>query len=70
MRLTSRLKKLDAALPKCQPGIHRLAVGGQVPSDADRCRWCGGTHVLHIEEVVVESREEAQMWRDKNGGRT
>lgn len=70
MKLHARLKKLHESLPKCRPGIHRLAVEGQVPSEADRCRLCGGSHTLYLEEVIVESREEAQMWLAKNGDLT
>lgn len=67
MRLHTRMKKLDAAMPKCSPGIHRLATEGQVPSVADRCRICGSWHVLYIEEVVVESRAEAERYLAMNG---
>ncbi len=66
MNLRSRLKKLDQVLPKCRPGIMRLSVEGQVPSELDRCRLCRGSHVLYIEEVIVESREEAEMVAARN----
>jgi DNA invertase Pin-like site-specific DNA recombinase len=46
-----------------------LACAAVAPSGADRCRWCGGNHVLYIEEVIVETHEEAQMWLAKNGER-
>ena len=67
MRLTARLKKLVTAMPKCRPGIHRLALDGQAPSEADRCRNCGSSHVLYIEEVIVESRAEAARYLALNG---
>ncbi len=66
MNLRSRLKKLDDAFPQCDVGILRLAGPDHVPSEADRCRLCGGSHVLVIEEVVIESREEADMATARN----
>lgn len=56
MRLRARLDRLAAAVPRCDPGVLRLAPEGHVPGEADRCPRCGGCHVLVIEEVVVEAR--------------
>jgi hypothetical protein len=65
VRLFNRVKKLEAAEPRCDPRVRYLAPEGHVPSDADRCRRCGGCHVLVIEEEIVESREEARGWNDE-----
>ncbi|VTU02528.1 unnamed protein product [Gemmataceae bacterium] len=67
MRITARLRKLASALPACDPRLRWLAPQGQVPSDADRCRQCGGSHVLYVEEVVVTSRQEADAVLARNG---
>jgi hypothetical protein len=56
---------LEAAVPRGDGGILRLAGPDHVPSDADRCKRCGRSHILVIEEVIVESHEEAQRWRDE-----
>ena len=54
MRLAGRVKKLEAAVSRCDGQIKRI-VRGDVPlMDADRCRICGGCHVLVIHEVIVE----------------
>jgi len=57
MRVSARLKKLEDAVPKCDGQVLRLAPEGHVPSDADRCRRCGGSHVLIIEEVIVTAAD-------------
>jgi hypothetical protein len=67
MTLRHRLRKLVSALPTCDPRLRWLATEGQVHSVADRCRWCGGSHVLYIEEVVVTSREQADAVLARNG---
>ena len=67
MRITARLRKLATTLPVCDPRARWLAPEGQVPSDADRCVWCGGSHVMYIEEVVVTTREEADAVLARNG---
>jgi hypothetical protein len=36
-----------------------------VPSEADRCKRCGGCHILVIQEVIVETHEEVQRWRNE-----
>ena len=55
MRLANRLKKLEAAFPACDAGVLRLAAPDHVPSPADRCPRCGGSHLLVIEEEIVEA---------------
>jgi hypothetical protein len=67
VRLTARLKKLTTALPVCDPRVRWLAPEGQVPSEADRCVRCGGSHVLYVEEVVVTTRDEADAVLVRNG---
>ena len=57
MRLTNRVKKLEDAVPRCDGRVWYLASEDHVPSAADRCRLCGGCHILVIEEVIVESPE-------------
>lgn len=54
MRLTNRVKRLEAAAPKCDERARYLAGPDHVPSEADRCRRCGGCHILVIEEEIVE----------------
>jgi hypothetical protein len=66
MRLSSRLRKLEASVPKCDPTTFRLAELDHVPSEADRCKRCGGCHILFIEEVIVETPEEVARWRREN----
>ena len=57
MRATSRVKKLEDAVPTCDGRVLRLAPEGHVPSEADRCRRCGGCHILVIEEVIVTAAD-------------
>jgi hypothetical protein len=66
VRLSSRLRKLEAARPRCDGKIRRLEGPDYVPTEADRCRLCGGCHVLVIEHVIVETHEEAERWRREN----
>ncbi len=60
MRLQTRLRKLDTLLPKCDSRTMLLAPMGHVSSEADRCPWCGGCHVLVIDEVIVASPADAE----------
>jgi hypothetical protein len=60
MRLTGRVKKLEVAVPRCDPQVRYLAGPDYVPSEADRCRRCGGSHVLVIEEEIVEADPDGQ----------
>ncbi len=46
-------------MPRCDPTVRYLAAEDHVPSEADRCKRCGGCHILVIEEVIVDSHEEA-----------
>lgn len=67
MSLRHRLRKLTSALPTCDPKLRWLPPEGRVPSDADRCRRCGGSHVLYLEEVIVTTRGEADAVLARNG---
>jgi hypothetical protein len=51
------VRRLEAAVPRCNPHVRYLAPEGHVPSDADRCRRCGGCHILVIEEVIVDAAD-------------
>lgn len=55
MRLTNRLRKVEAAFPRCDGRGLRLAGPDHVPTEGDRCPRCGRCHVLVIDEVVVEA---------------
>ena len=59
MRLANRLRKLEAAFPPCDGRVSRVVVGAYVPTDADRCRRCGGCHLLVIRKVIVTARPRA-----------
>jgi hypothetical protein len=54
VKLSNRLRKLEDATPKCDGRISRVAKPGEVLTEADRCRICGGYHVLVIQRVVVK----------------
>lgn len=54
MRLTGRVRKLEAGVPRCDGRVARIGRPGQVPTAADRCWLCGGCHVLVIHKVIVE----------------
>ena len=62
MRLSTRLRKLEAVVPRCDEPILRFVGPGEeyVPTDADRCRVCGGSHVQIVQEVIVRTRAEAE----------
>jgi hypothetical protein len=60
MGLASRVKKLQGAVPKCDGRITRIAQAGEVLTEADRCRICGGCHVLVIRRVVVTREDRGQ----------
>jgi hypothetical protein len=63
MGLASRLKKLEDATPTCDGRITRIAQAGEVLTAADRCRICGGCHVLVIKRVIVRRGEGGQLIR-------
>ncbi|AWM36968.1 hypothetical protein GobsT_51520 [Gemmata obscuriglobus] len=63
MSLRTRFQRLKATRPRCDGRTLRLAPEGHVPSDADRCRRCGGCHVLVIVEEIVEAPVEPQEVR-------
>ncbi len=56
MRLRGRIRKVEAATPRCDGRVRRVVVGDYQPSEADRCRLCGGCHVLVIKRVTVPPR--------------
>ena len=56
MRLQSRLRWLEAALPKCSAALQELVSSDNVPTEADRCPCCGGYHFLVVHEEIVEAR--------------
>jgi hypothetical protein len=58
MRLQARLKKLATSLPQCNGRINRVVVGEYRFTTADRCRLCGGCHVLVIKKKVITARED------------
>ena len=70
MRLNNRVRKLEAAVPKCDPRVRYLAPEDHVPSDADRCRRCGGCHVLVIEEEIVEAGPDGPVPVTSSEGNT
>ena len=59
MRLTNRLKKLESSCPPCDGRVTRVVVGEYAPTDADRCRRCGGCHLLVINKVIVTATQDA-----------
>jgi hypothetical protein len=59
VRLTDRLRKLEAAFPPCDGRVRRLVGPDHVPSEADRCPRCGGSHLLVIDEVIVTANPAA-----------
>jgi hypothetical protein len=68
VRLANRVKKLEAAVPKCDGPVLRFVRKGEpyVPGDADRCRVCGGCHVLVVREVIVRTRADVERVRALN----
>jgi hypothetical protein len=63
VKLTNRLKKLEDATPKCDGRISRVLQSGEVLTEADRCRICGGCHVLVIQRVVVKRGADGKLIR-------
>jgi hypothetical protein len=61
MRLTSRVRKLEGAVPKCDGRISRIVHGTAELTEADRCRLCGGCHVLVVHEVIVEAGSDGPV---------
>ena len=53
MKLVHRLRKLESALPPCAGRVSRVVIGEYVTTGTDRCRRCGGCHVLVIKKVIV-----------------
>ena len=59
MRLTHRVRELGSAFPPCDARVLRLAAQDHVPSAADRCPRCGGSHVLVIKKRIVTAGPRA-----------
>ena|GEM_PF-4261616 len=66
MRLSTRLRKLEAKAPRCDVLILRVLVDDEVPSEADRCPRCGGCHVVFIRETIVRTREDVERLQRAN----
>ena len=62
MRLSTRLRKLEAVAPRCDEPILRFVGPGEeyLLGEGDRCRVCGGCHVQIVQEVIVRTRAEAE----------
>lgn len=65
MPLTPRITRLAARLrpvrPEyCRGGPTRVVDAGDPvdPVETPRCRFCGQTHLLAVEEIVVAPRED------------
>ncbi|MDY3563397.1 hypothetical protein R5W23_004900 [Gemmata sp. JC673] len=54
------MQRLETSRPRCDGRTLRLAPEGYEPSAADRCRQCGGGHVLVIVEEIVEESTESE----------
>jgi hypothetical protein len=52
MRLSDRVRKLEAKVPRCNGRVSRIARAGELLTEEDCCRVCGGCHVFVIKEVV------------------
>lgn len=66
VRLSVRLKKLEAAVPRCDQRITRIVRHDEPVPEADRCRVCGECHVLVVREVIVHTREDVERVRALN----
>ena len=68
MKLSNRVRKLEARVPRCDEPILRFVRAGEnyVPSAADRCRVCGECHVQIVREVIVRTREDVERVRALN----
>ena len=62
MKLSGRLKKLEAAAPKCDGWYSRIVGPDEELTEEDRCRVCGEYHVIVVHEVLVESPEDVPRW--------
>lgn len=61
MRISGRVRKLEQKVPRCDGRITKIVDPDYVFTEGDRCRLCGGCHVLVIEEVIVERDADAQL---------
>jgi hypothetical protein len=65
MRLQIRLTKLAASVPRCNGRISRVVVGEYQFSEANRCRLCGGCHVLVMKKQIVTARTDMAATRTR-----
>lgn len=65
MRLSKRVRKLEAAVPTCEGSI-RFVRGEEPLPGAERCRVCGRDHVLVVHEVIVRTRQDVERVRALN----
>ena len=72
MRLTTRVRKLEAAVPKCEGWYSRIVDADEELTEVDWCRLCGQYHVIVVQEVIVQTREAAErVWaRNASEGRS
>jgi hypothetical protein len=54
VNLRARIQKVEARVPRCDGRIRKVVFAGYVPTEADRCRLCGGYHILVIKKVIVQ----------------
>jgi hypothetical protein len=66
VRIPVRLRKLEAARPRCDAPVLRFVRGEDTPVDAERCRACGGDHTLVVREVIVETAADVERVRALN----
>jgi hypothetical protein len=66
VKLSSRLKKLEDATPKCDGWYSRIVGPDEELTEADRCRVCGEYHVIVVQEVLVETHEDVERVRALN----
>jgi hypothetical protein len=69
VKLSGRLKKLEAVTPKCDGWYSRIVRPDEELTEADRCRVCGEYHVIVVQEVIVTSPEDVQrVWALNSAG--
>jgi hypothetical protein len=66
VRLSTRLQKLEDAVPKCDGWYSRIVAPDEELTDEDRCRACGEYHVIVVEELIVEARADVERVRALN----
>lgn len=66
MRIPTRLKKLEAARPKCDGPVLRFVRGEDTSVPVERCRVCGGDHAMVVREVIVHTPADVERVRALN----